>query len=262
MAGIRSSNKMKKLIVNADDFGLNDETVDWTIKGFERGKITSATVMAGMTATARAVEYAKAHPQFSFGVHLYLVDEKSMSDPAKIPSMIDPKTGKLWATRQFIVLNFLGLVKVEDLKTEMRAQIDALRAMGLNISHVDGHGHNHRLPQSIEALKELKAEGVIGDKVRRCQNLFVGKPGLLSKMINGPMQKRLDGSFVMTDHFLMAAGHTQDLKWFSKAVANLPDGLTEIGIHPGKTEEWRRIDCEDCFACDLSGVELTNFNAI
>lgn len=262
MADIRSPDKMKKLIVNADDFGLDDETVDWTIRGFELGKITSATIMAGMPATVRAIEYAKTHPQFSFGVHLCLVDEKPLSDPAKIPSLVDPKTGKLWATRQFIVRNFLGLVKVEDLKTEMRAQIDALKLMGLKISHVDGHGHNHRLPQSIKALKELKEEGIIGDKVRRCQDLFVGKPGVLSRVINGPMQRRLAGSFKMTDHFLMAAGHTQDAKWFSHAVANLPDGITEIGIHPGKAEEWRRIDCEDCFTCDLSGAELTNFREI
>lgn len=253
---------MKRLIVNADDFGFDDETVDWTIKGFELGKITSATVMAGMTATARAVEYAKSHPQFSFGVHLCLVDEKPISDPTKIPSMIDPKTGKLWATRQFIIRNFLGLVKVADIKTEMKVQIESLKAMGLKISHVDGHGHNHRLPQSIKALKELQSEGVIGNKVRRCQNLYFGKPGRLGMLINGPMQKRLDGVFKMTNHFLMAAGRTQDVKWFSKAVANLPDGVTEIGIHPGKTEEWRRIDCEDCFSCDLSGIELTNFNEI
>lgn len=251
---------MKTLIINADDFGLDDETVDWTIKGFETGKITSATIMAGMPATERAVEYAKAHPQFSFGVHLCLVDEKPMSDPAKIPSMIDPKTGKLWATRQFIIRNFLGVVKVADIKTEMKAQIESLKAMGLVISHVDGHGHNHRLPQSIKALRELQLGGEIGDKVRRCQNLFVGKPGLLSRVINAPMQKRLNKSFKMTNHFLMTAGHTQDVKWFSQALKMLPDGITEIGIHPGKTEEWRRIDCEDCFACDLSGVELMNFN--
>lgn len=253
---------MRCLIVNADDFGLDDETVDWTIKGFESGKISSATIMAGMPATQRAVEYAMSHPQFSFGVHLCLVDEKPLCAPTKIRSMINPKTGRLWPTRQFIIRNFLGLVKVEDIKTEMKAQIQSLKAMGLNISHVDGHGHNHRLPRSIKALKELQAEGVIGAKVRRCQDLFVDKPGLLSKVINGPMQKRLDVSFKMTDHFLMAAGHTQDEKWFSKAVATLPDGVTEIGIHPGKTEDWRRIDCEDCFSSALDGVELTNFNMI
>lgn len=251
---------MKRVIVNADDFGFDAETVDWTIRGFELGKVTSATIMAGMPATERAVEYAKSHPQFSFGVHLCLVDEKPLSDPAKIRSMINPKTGLLWPTQQFIVRNFLGLVKVEDIKTEMRTQIESLKAMGLKISHVDGHGHNHRLPQSINALKELLDEGVIGAKVRRCQDLFAGKPGLLSKVINGPMQKRLGESFKMTDHFLMAAGHAREVKWFSKAIARLPDGVTEIGIHPGKTENWRRVDCEDCFSCGFLGVPLTNFN--
>lgn len=65
----------KNLIVNADDFGLSDHTVKWTIKGFECGALTSATIMAGMSATGKAIAYAKAHPQFSFGVHFYLVDE-------------------------------------------------------------------------------------------------------------------------------------------------------------------------------------------
>lgn len=147
---------MKKLIINADDFGFDAETVEWTIKGFELGKITSATIMAGM-----------------------------------------------------------------------------------------------------------QKEGLPGfNKVRRCQDVFFGKPGLLARLINKPMQKRLAGSFKMTDHFLMTAGHTADLKWFSKSLNTLPEGITEIGIHPGITEDWRRIDTEDCFATDLSGVELTNFNKI
>ena len=38
------------------------------------------------------------------------------------------------------------------------------------------------------------------------------------------------------------------------------DVTTEIGVHPGLTEDWCRIDTEDCFAAGLSGVELTNFN--
>ena len=208
---------MRKLIVNADDFGLSDHTVEWTIKGFECGALTSATIMAGMSATNKAVEYAKAHPQFSFGVHFYLVDETPMCKAEEIPSMIDPKTGKLWQTRKFILRNFAGLIKVEDLKREMCAQYLAIKNAGVPISHVDGHGHNHRLPQSIRALAELKGE--LGfTKVRRCQDLPVvgGKLGLLSRLINGPMQKRLDKfGFKTTDHFLMNAGHIDDPKWFS-----------------------------------------------
>ena len=66
----------------------------------------------------------------------------------------------------------------------------------------------------------------------------------------------------MSNRFLVTARHATDLKWFTKSLDTLPVGITEIGIHPGITEDWRRIDTEDCFATDLSGVELTNFNKI
>lgn len=253
---------MKKVIINADDFGLDEHTVEWTIKGFERGALTSATIMAGMPGTATAIAYAKAHPQFSFGVHFYLVDETPMSDPKDIPSMIDPKTGKLWLTRQFILRNFAGLIRVSDIVTEMHAQYSAIASTGLQISHVDGHGHNHRLPRSIQALRELsKLEGVKQLRVRRCQDIVVGREGLLGKLINNPMQKKLSQSgFAMTDHFAMNAGHTSDRKWFSHLLASLPDGLTEIGVHPGNDEEWRKIDTEDAFANrDWNGIEKTSF---
>lgn len=260
---------MKQVIINADDFGLSDHTVEWTLKGFECGALTSATIMAGMPATDKALEYAKAHPQFSFGVHFYLVDEIPMSKTEEIPSMIDPRTGKLWQTRRFILRNFAGLIKVEDLKREMRKQYLAIKNAGVQISHVDGHGHNHRLPQSIKALVELKDE--LGfSKIRRCQDLAVvdGKLGLLSRMINGPMQKRLEkAGFVTTDHFLMNAGHSFDQKWFSNALAALPEGVTEIGIHPGMNEDWRRIDTEDCFEncvhiCMQNSIQQTSFNKL
>ena len=257
---------MRSLVVNADDFGLNDHTVEWTIKGFECGALTSATIMAGMPATEKAVEYAKAHPQFSFGVHFYLVDETPMCKPEEIPSMIDPKTGKLWQTRKFILRNFAGLIKIADLKREMRTQYLAIKNAGVPVSHVDGHGHNHRLPRSIKALAELRDE--LGfTRVRRCQDIPVvgGKLGFLSRIINGPMQRQLGKTgFKMTDHFLMNAGHSSDVKWFSKALEGLPDGVTEIGVHPGNDEEWRRIDTEDCFtycqqACEYSGITTINY---
>ena len=256
---------MKTIIVNADDFGLNDHTVEWTIKGFESGALTSATIMAGMPSTDKSVEYAKAHPQFSFGVHFYLVDETPMCKPEDIPSMIDPSTGKLWSTRQFILRNFAGLIKVEDLKREMRVQYLSLKNAGVPISHIDGHGHNHRLPQSIKALVELKEE--LGfSKVRRCQDLACKgtRLGILSRIINNPMQNRLSWA-KMTDHFLMNAGHTSDPQWFSKALGALPDGVTEVGVHPGSDEEWRRVDTEDCFAncrrlCEDLCIKRINFN--
>lgn len=259
---------MKKIIINADDFGLNAHTVEWTIRGFECGALTSATIMAGMPATNQAVVYAKNHPEFSFGVHFYLVDELPMCDAKDIPSIVNPATGKLWPTRQFIWRNFSGLISVDDLLREMTAQYQAIAATGLRISHVDGHGHNHRLPQSIRALERLQTS--IANlqsqplRVRRCQDIVVGRGGLLGKLINKPMQRRLrEAGFLMTDHFAMNAGHADDPRWFSKLLVSLPDGITEIGVHPGVDEPWRRIDTEELYACRAwCGCERMTFNEL
>ena len=256
---------MKRIIVNADDFGLDAQTVDWTIRGFECGALTSATIMAGMPAMDEACRWAKQHPEFSFGVHLCLVDERPMSEPKAIPSLVDPKTGRLWATRQFILRNFAGVVRVEDLVTEMCTQYSAISATGLPISHVDGHGHNHRLPQSIRALREMaRIMGLSDLKVRRCQDIAVGREGLLGRLINKPMQRRLAGcGFRMTDHFAMNAGHSTDPHWYSHLLATLPDGTTEIGIHPGDDEPWRKIDTEEAFSLGRDvGVARITFNDI
>lgn len=258
---------MKRLIVNADDFGLSDHTYEWTVKGFECGALTSATVMAGMPATAKAVAYAKDHPEFSFGVHLCLVDEQPLCRPEEISSMVDPRTGRLWATRQFILRNFTGRIRVDDLEREMTAQLGQLADMGLKPSHFDGHGHNHRLPASIMALKKV-AEKFQVRLVRRCQDMFCARPGILSRLINGPMQRRLTrAGFRMTDHFAMNAGHCGEVEWFSRLVAALPEGITEIGVHPGVDEAWRRVDIEDCYRLkrqdlEAKGVELVNFLAV
>ena len=165
--------------------------------------------------------------------------------------------------------NFAGLVKVEDLKREMRAQYSALRDAGVAVSHVDGHGHNHRLPRSLRALAELRSELGFA-KVRRCQDLTAagGKAGLLSRAMNGCLQKLFDRTgFKSTDHFLMNAGHSSDPNWFSKAIKSLPEGVTEIGVHPGVDEEFRKIDIEDCFAncaalCRKYSIAMINFNDI
>lgn len=258
---------MKRLIVNADDFGYSDHTVEWTIKGFEIGALTSASLMANMPATTKAIAYALNHPQYSFGVHFYLVDEKPVSNPCQIKSMVDPRTGKLWTTRNFIVRNFAGLIKVEDIVTEMTAQYNLLIASGLRVSHFDGHGHNHRLPQSIKALRVLRAlTGV--ETIRRCQDVFCGRPGLLSRLINSPMQKRLEKEgFRMADHFAMNAGHILNTEWYSNLLHNLPDGTTEVGVHPGNDEEWRTVDIKACFErgreiATSCGVELISYKGL
>ena len=66
---------MKGLIVNADDFGWDVDTVASTINLFEARAISSATIMVGRLATESAIEYAvRSQNRFSIGLHFNIVD--------------------------------------------------------------------------------------------------------------------------------------------------------------------------------------------
>lgn len=64
---------MKKLIVNADDFGLHQAINDGIIKGHKDGFITSTSLMCGADAFDDAVSQAKQYPNLGVGIHLTLV---------------------------------------------------------------------------------------------------------------------------------------------------------------------------------------------
>ena len=90
---------MEKVITNADDFGYSADTVRATIECFERGALTSATIMANMPATQEAVRYAAAHPELSFGAHLTFVGgdggERPLLEAGQIPHLVDAQGGFL-----------------------------------------------------------------------------------------------------------------------------------------------------------------------
>src|SRR5690348_1454589 len=87
-----------KIVLNADDFGYDADTVRATIDCFEQGALSSASIMANMPETRAAIDYARSHPHFGFGVHLTYVStgtERALSDPKTIPALCDD-TGTLF----------------------------------------------------------------------------------------------------------------------------------------------------------------------
>src|SRR5256885_16611566 len=126
------------IILNADDFGYDDDTVAATIECFEAGALTSATVMPKMPATARAVAYAKANPRFSFGAHLTFVAdtvEAPFSNPADIPALVRPD-GRFRESQELRLMALPGKVPVEQIEREMDLQFSFVRDTGVPISHV------------------------------------------------------------------------------------------------------------------------------
>jgi len=103
---------VRRLIVNADDFGLTGG-VNLAITELQRcGALTSTTLMARAAATPDALELARATPTLGVGCHVVLVDGEPMLLPSQqIPNLADlrsglfrPKLGKflLWLAQDAV----------------------------------------------------------------------------------------------------------------------------------------------------------------
>ena len=260
---------MKKLIINADDFGYSDHTVDWTVRCFNAGVLSSATLMVNREAFGRAVEYARMNPQYSFGLHLCLSDECPVSTPSEIPSLVT-HDGLLLPTKDFVKRCFLGKIKRADLEREIRAQFRRLRDAGIEPSHLDGHGHMHRIPFVLRSLINLRDELQL-TRMRPAQDIFYKQPSLpFTPWLNQWVNRRLKRRFKTPAHFLMTSGKIgeKDRDWIEATIINFFfEDIVEIGVHPGVDEDWRRLDIEVLLQTaprlfDENNVKLVSYCAI
>lgn len=255
------------LIVNADDFGCSDHTVDATIECFEQGVLTSATLMPNMPAFERAAAFARTHPQFSYGLHVCLTDERPVLAPDAIPTLVAPN-GCFWRTPEFFKRALTGRLAVRDIRREVLAQLMRMEEMDITVRHIDAHGHAHKAAIVPYALRRVFGAFGIAT-VRRTQNLFYKKPRVSRRCFNhltNPFIRRLGRT---TDHFLTVTGTLDhgDTRWWEHCIERLPEGVTEIGIHPGWDEPWRRLDTLPVLErgrryLDDAGIRLINFNEL
>jgi chitin disaccharide deacetylase len=226
-----------QVILNADDFGLSDETVRATIECFTRGALTSATIMTNMPATGLAVEFARQSPQFSFGAHLTLVDEWPMSDPQKIPDLVDAG-GRLLSSQQVRLRAMVGDLCPNQVEHEISAQLSFLFDSGLPVSHVDSHGHLHKFAAIRTALQRVLPRFGI-KRVRNAQDIYLHHNLTSPTYWYGPRWRRqIVRRFTTTDHFAMPRSEDGP-DWPRALLTQITEDTMEVGVHPGYEEQWR-----------------------
>jgi hopanoid biosynthesis associated protein HpnK len=142
------------LRINADDFGRSSRVNEAIVRAHREGVLTSTSLMVGEPAVEEAVRLARENPGLSVGLHLVLADGFA-SGPKDSP--IVDREGKLPADpvaagmRYFRERDRLR----EAVRTEVQAQLERFRSLGLKLAHVDGHLNIHLHPVILGALLEL-----------------------------------------------------------------------------------------------------------
>ena len=240
-----------RVILHADDFGYDRDTTQATIELLECGALTSASIMATMPAAEEAISYAAAHKQYSFGVHLTFVDGLKPALQKEGSTLLD--NNGLFYPSNIVRKKALKLsLNKKDIIEESLAQIDIVRKGGVEISHLDSHGHLHKFPSFLLALSEIKRRSGL-NRVRKVQNVFINKPGVSpTTILNRCFDWRIAHSCRTTDYFYMSANN-MDTGWSDAIIEQMnhfpQDAIIEVGVHPGHSdsneERWRIAEYQD-----------------
>jgi hopanoid biosynthesis associated protein HpnK len=280
-----------RLIVNADDFGLRREIDLGVAEAFDRGIVTSASLVAAGESFEHAVALARARPALDLGVHLVLTEGRPVAPRDRIPSLVDTqgRFSPTWAG--FLRRYAAGRVRPQEVEVELRAQIERSLSTGLPFSHLDSHQHLHMLPRILPVVIRLASEygmaaircprqssaagtgkGVIDGVGRRLQLAALRSLCRLGK-------RALRGNGILTaDDF---RGFAEAGRWHVDALVStiegLGPGLTEVGCHPGADDavdrglgwdyRWEQelaalASSEVAGAVARSGVDLTTYREV
>jgi chitin disaccharide deacetylase len=252
---------MRRLIVNADDFGFTAGVNRGIVEAHSRGVVTSTTLMANGRAFPDAVQLAQTVPQLSVGCHVVLIDGLPLLDPKTIPSLVghDATEGvgrDSGAARfrdgigGFALRALTGRLDSREIEAEATAQIRKLQAAGIAVSHLDTHKHTHLFPRVLRPL--LKAGAACG--VRALRNPFglrrplrsgqlLARPGLWTRYAEMRVLQSFSGSLraaVEKEGFATPDGTlgvevtgVLDETLFRAIATSIPEGTWEFVCHPG-----------------------------
>jgi chitin disaccharide deacetylase len=254
---------VRKLIVNADDFGLTVGVNRGIAESYTDGIVSSTTLMANGPAFDDAVTVARSEPNLSVGCHVVLVDGTPVSPPDTVDTLLairSAEPGKFYSSLSaFAARAMLGGFDRDQLVAEITAQIRKIQAAGLNVTHLDTHKHAHLFPEILAAL--LRAARICG--VRAIRNpfvpikaiparLFKSKPDLWKRygqvrMLHTfakPSLQRIKRAGVLTPDGVIGVIETGSAETSSDAnsgygsllrqtLASLPEGTWELVCHPG-----------------------------
>jgi predicted glycoside hydrolase/deacetylase ChbG (UPF0249 family) len=242
--------KMKRLIINADDFGLAPGVNRAIVELQQAGALSSTTLMATAPYFSPAVYLAFAQPALSVGCHVMLVDGSPLLRADEVPSLLDPRRPASFSLRpsvgSFLRDLMRGRIREQEIEAEAIAQIRRIQSSGVTVSHIDSHKHIHAFPRALAPLLRaaqhcgvdcvrnpfepswsLRATRVAGVWRRAQVHDMRSQQRAFSRLTEKHGMLTADGSIGV-----LATG-SLDADVLRSLLHAMPDGTWELVCHPG-----------------------------
>ena len=271
---------MKRLIINADDFGYDEGVVRGIIDLDRAGVITSTSCMTNMPAWPQAAAYLREHNGLGAGVHL-VFNEGSPVLPLERVSALVGEDGQFLNDGQ--ILRSLRPGTTAQLRAEFRAQIERFIAdVGRPPDHLDNHcAVSYTRPDRFKVTVELAQEhdlpirAPFGDDLEE-QAAFLaqrnGLPRWLIRWQGARFRRRIDRAGIGRPNAFLMQFSTPDNRtpeYLISLLDALREGwLSELLAHPGYGEDWREEDLHTLLdprtreRLNQPDIELTTFAGI
>ena len=209
---------MRRLIVNADDFGRSPGIDRGVVRAHRDGIVTSTTFMANAPGAEKAARLLRETPSLDAGAHLVLTYARPLTDPARIPSLVR-EDGTFYRPTELLA----RVIDREEALAEYRAQHARARELiGREPTHVDTHHWIHDHPALSWAVCELARETGAAARTHTPEQ----RDAYRAKGVRTP------------DHFTREFQHPGniDVPFLLALLSRLEDGVTELMCHPGEPD--------------------------
>ncbi len=239
----------RTLMVTGDDFGLTPGVNAGVLAAHTRGVLTHASLMTAGGAADDAIAMARATPTLGVGVHLTLVDGRTVLPPDAVPSLVGADGALRSSPSGFVRDWMLDRIDTADVERELVAQIAVLVGAGLTPTHLDSHKHVHMWPPLFDMVSRLAVRfgipvvrvAVERPPARVMAEAWTGDGARAQAIANllmvpfGRHAERALARHALTPSRLVGRVYTGLLTAprLEQIVSRLPEGRAELMVHPG-----------------------------
>ncbi len=228
----------RRLIINADDFGLSPAVTAGILEAHAAGAVTSTSMLVHAPGWDDAVREVHATPALRVGLHFNLL----VGAPLVAAHSLTGADGRFLGLSALVWRALRGAVDSDEVMAECEAQLTAMETSGIRVTHIDSHRHIHALPgvhRAVATVAERRRLPLRRPVESARWFPFDAAAQLHRTAVSAAWMVAARGERIRTpDHFIgisLQGGSALGAR-LPRVLDGLAAGTTELMVHPGRVD--------------------------